>query len=69
MVAKHARGQLNRENYFPLPQFAAENLASQDRFGRPVPHQPAHAPHTETESECVAITYSGSKIAEYRSIG
>ena len=38
MVAKPARGQLNRDNdSFPGP-VRAENLVARDRFGRPVPH-------------------------------
>ena len=27
-------------------RFAPENLVSRDRFGRPVPHQPAHSPQS-----------------------
>ena len=47
-VANPARGQLNRENMFSLfslSPFAHENLVSRDRFGRPVPRQPAHSSH------------------------
>ena len=39
-------GQLNRENVSSLSPFAPENLVSQNRFGRPVPHQPAHSSHS-----------------------
>ena len=35
-----------RKNNIFLPPFTAENLASRDRFGRPVPRQPAHSPHS-----------------------
>ena len=42
MIARPARGQLNRENVFPLPPFAPENLVSRDGLGCPVPRQPAH---------------------------
>ena len=45
-VTNPARDQLNRENeYFPSP-FAPEVLVSRDGFGRPVPLQPAHSPHS-----------------------
>ena len=45
-VANPARDQLNRENEYSLSTFAPENLVSRDGFGRPVPHQPAHSPHS-----------------------
>ena len=49
-VANSARGQLNRENeYFPVFPFVPENLVSRDRFGSPIPRQPAHL-HTQAES-------------------
>ena len=48
-VANPARGQLNRENNNSLSAFAPENLVSRDRFGSPVPRQPAHL-HTQAES-------------------
>ena len=35
-VANPARGQLNRENKYPLSPFAPENLVSRNGFGRPV---------------------------------
>ena len=35
--------------------FAAENLVSRDRFGRPVPRQPAHSPHSEAESANLVV--------------
>ena len=45
-VANPAPSQLNRENEnFPVP-VVAENLVSRDGFGRPVPRQPAHSPHS-----------------------
>ena len=50
-VANPARGrQLNRENEknIYLSPFAPENLVSRDRFGSPVPRQPAHL-HTQAE--------------------
>ena len=44
MVA-HALDSAEQGKYvFPVP-FAPENLVSRDRFGRPVPRQPAHYPH------------------------
>ena len=45
MVANLTRGQLNRENVFPLSAFAPENLVSLDRFGRLARRQPAYLPH------------------------
>ena len=46
-VANPACGQLNWENgYVSLSPFTAENLVSRDGFGRPVPRQPAHSPHS-----------------------
>ena len=42
-VANPARDQLN------MSPFAPENLVSRDKFGRPVPRQPAHL-HTQPES-------------------
>ena len=51
-VANPARGQLNRENEkitISLSAFAPENLVSRDRFGIPVPRQPAHHPDTQGE--------------------
>ena len=52
-VANPACGQLNRENKYisliSLSPFAPENLVSRDRFGSPVPRQPAHL-HTQAES-------------------
>ena len=49
-VANPARGQLNRENNFPLsPYTVPENLVLRDGFSRPVPRQPAHL-HTQAES-------------------
>ena len=32
--------------FFPLFPFAPENLVSRDRFGRPVPRQSTHSPHS-----------------------
>ena len=32
-------------NIFSLSPFVPENLFARDRFGRPVPRQPAHSPH------------------------
>ena len=48
-VANPARGQLNRENEYPLSQCVPETLVSRDGFSRPVPRQPAHL-HTQAES-------------------
>ena len=48
-VINPARGQLNRENGFPLSAFAPENLVSRNGFGSTVPRQPAHL-HTQAES-------------------
>ena len=46
MVTNPGRGQLNRDFFFYLFLFAPENLVSRDRFGRPVPRQPVHSPHS-----------------------
>ena len=48
-VANPARGQLNGENVFCLSPFAPKHLVSRDRFGSPVPPQPAHL-YTPAES-------------------
>ena len=64
-VANPARGQRNRENIFSLSPFAPENLVSRDRFGSPVPHQPAHL-RTQAESPYVigsVPSLSGHAIA------
>ena len=47
MAVNPARGQLNREYIYvySLSPFAPENFFSRDRFGRPVPRQPAHCAH------------------------
>ena len=47
MVANPAHGQLNREINSSLSPFAPENLVLRDGFGRPVPRQPAHSPHSD----------------------
>ena len=47
-VGNPARGQLNREMFFPLSPFASENLVSLDGFGNPAPRQPADL-HTQAE--------------------
>ena len=44
-VANPAGGQLNREK-FPCPRSCLKFLVSRDRFGRPVPRQPDHCPHS-----------------------
>ena len=42
-IVNPARGQLNGEIEISLSLFAPDNLVySRDRFGRPVPRQPAH---------------------------
>ena len=48
-VANPARGQLNRENEYPVSAFALENLVPRDGFGGSVPRQPAHL-HAQAES-------------------
>ena len=48
-VTNPARGQLNRENNFPLSPCVPEKLVSRDGFSRPVPRRPAHL-HTRAES-------------------
>ena len=48
-VAYPARGQLNKENNFPLSPYAPEDLVSRDGFSRPVRRQPAHV-HTQAGS-------------------
>ena len=45
-VASPARGQLTREMNISLSPFAPENLVSRDEFGRSVPRQSAHSPHS-----------------------
>ena len=46
-VANPAGSHLNRKKFFPLSPFAPMNLVSRDKFGRPVPRQPAHSlPHS-----------------------
>ena len=45
-VASPARGQLSRKYYLPLSQFVPENLVARDTFGRLLPRQPAHFPHS-----------------------
>ena len=46
-VDNPARGQLNKEKMIiSLSLFAPDNLVSQDKFGRPVPRQSAHSPHS-----------------------
>ena len=59
-------GQLKRKSYiFPCPPFAPENyLVSRDRFGRPVPRQPAHSPHSKAESG--AYSRDSSRFARRR---
>ena len=41
-VASPARGQLNRKKNISLSAFVPENLVPRDKFGSPVPRQPAH---------------------------
>ena len=41
-----ARGQLSKENNFPLSPLAPVNLVSRGGFGRPVPSMPAHSPYS-----------------------
>ena len=44
-MANPVRGQLNREKDNSMSPFTPENVVSRDRFGRPVPSQPARSPH------------------------
>ena len=47
MVANTARGMIKQgELNISLSPFATENLISRDRFGRPIPRQPAHSPYS-----------------------
>ena len=47
-AANPAYSQVNRKINISLSPFAQKNLASRDRFGRPVSRQPAHHfPHSE----------------------
>ena len=39
-------GELNRKMGFSLSLFAPENLVSREGFGRLVPRQSAHSPHS-----------------------
>ena len=41
-IANPARDQQDMENVFFLSPFAPENLVLRDKFGSPVPRQPAH---------------------------
>ena len=51
-IAKPARGQLNREHmHFPPSPFTPDDLVSRDGFGRPVPRQPDHSPHSGCRSK------------------
>ena len=45
-VTSSAHGQLNREINVSLSPFMPEDLVLRDGFGRSVPHQPAHSPHS-----------------------
>ena len=47
----------------PLSAFAPENLVSRDRFGSPVPRQPAHL-HTQAESS--AYLRHSSRVPRWR---
>ena len=51
------QGQLNRKPVFALSQFAPENLASRDGFGRPVPRQPIHYSHSGNIRYHVVLTH------------
>ena len=42
LVVSWTPGKMN----ISLSPFASENLVSRDGFGRPVPRQPAHSPHS-----------------------
>ena len=42
LIVVSRTGEMN----FSLSPFALENLVSRDRFGRPIPRQPAHCPHS-----------------------
>ena len=57
-VANPACGQLNRKMNISLSAFAPENLVSRDRFGSPVPRQPAYL-HTQAESGAYLRNSSG----------
>ena len=47
MATDPARGQLSRDfKFFPVSPIASQNLVSRDGFGRPVPRQPIHSPHS-----------------------
>ena len=46
MVANPARGQQAREIVLSISPFEPENLVTRGGFGRPVPRQPAHSPHS-----------------------
>ena len=62
-AANPARGQLNRENEYPLSPFAPENLVSRDGFGSPVPRQPAHL---LTQAEPGAYLQDSSRVPRRR---
>ena len=59
MIVNPARGQLNRENVFPLSPFAPKNFVSQERFGRPVPRQPSHSEYSSGQSRVNRVTRLG----------
>ena len=57
-AANPARGELNGERNVSLSSFAPENLASRDRFDRPVPCHPAHSPHSESVNSAYSWDFS-----------
>ena len=62
-VANPARGQLNRENYYPLSPCIPEILVTRDGFSRPIPRQLAHL-HTQAESG--AYLRDSSRVPQQR---
>ena len=55
-VANPARGELNREINTSLSPVVPENLVSRNGFGRLVPREPAHFPHSVRRNLVLAHT-------------
>ena len=45
-IANLTRGQLNKQMIISLSPFTPDGLVSRDGFGRPIPRQSAHSPHS-----------------------
>ena len=56
IICLPVQGVLNKVDICSLSPFAPENLVLRDRFGCPVPGQPAHFPHSSGLFWCLLIT-------------